>query len=137
MRCWGYNFFSQLGDGKTHDEEQFSTVPVTVIGITDAVAVMTGYSYSCAVLAGGTVKCWGGNDSGQLGVGSFKDSKTPTAVSGITGAIAAASGEGADACAVLTGGSIRCWGNDYDGQLGNGTLGYSTLPVSVIGFGGP
>jgi alpha-tubulin suppressor-like RCC1 family protein len=55
VKCWGYNFYGQLGDGTTTN----NMVPVTVSGITTATSIATGYYHSCALLANGDVKCWG------------------------------------------------------------------------------
>ena len=57
IRCWGANFFGQLGDNSTNH----SSVPVTVMGISTAEQVSSGNFHSCAVLTNGTVKCWGSN----------------------------------------------------------------------------
>ena len=56
VKCWGWNYYGQLGDGSNTD----SSVPVAVAGIGTATAVAIGGD-SCALLAGGTVKCWGAN----------------------------------------------------------------------------
>ena len=60
-----------------------SATPVTVSGITNAVGVYTGFLHTCAVLADGTARCWGGNGFGQLGDGTTTSSATPVQVQGI------------------------------------------------------
>jgi alpha-tubulin suppressor-like RCC1 family protein len=84
--------------------------------------------HSCALVTGGRVKCWGGNDKGQLGNGSNVDSNVPVNVSGITGATQVSSGDH-DTCALVGGGRVKCWGwNDF-GQLGDRTTTDRNLPV--------
>mmetsp|Transcript_13448 Transcript_13448/g.54312 ORF Transcript_13448/g.54312 Transcript_13448/m.54312 type:complete len:97 (-) Transcript_13448:4469-4759(-) len=72
------------GDGTT--TSAYSTA-VTVSGISTATSVDVGFGHSCAVLTDGLVKCWGENDSGQLGDGTTTDRTTPVEVSGITAAM--------------------------------------------------
>ena len=107
-----------------------SNLPGTVSGIANAVAVAAG----CALLSSGTVQCWGGNAYGQLGNGTTTDSSVPVTVSGITNAIAVAAGGSPRTCALLSNGSIQCWGCNTDGQLGNGTTADSSVPVTVSGI---
>ena len=57
VECWGFNQEGQLGGG---NNTQRSVVPVGVIGISTATAVDVGTGSSCALLASGVVKCWGG-----------------------------------------------------------------------------
>ena len=60
-------------------------MPVTVTGITNATAVIAGIYHSCALLPGGSIKCWGTNSSGELGDGRLFLSATPVSVVGISG----------------------------------------------------
>ncbi len=130
IKCWGYNNYGMLGDGTTTD----STTPVEVLGITTALSVaLGGMGHSCAVLTDGKVKCWGQNDSGQLGDGTTTHSSTPVEVSGITMATSIALGD-AHSCAVLTDGTVKCWGRNSNGQLGDGTSTSRYTPVEVSGI---
>ena len=130
VKCWGNNLYGQLGNGTTTS----SPAAVTVTGITTAVAVGTNDYHSCALLAGGTVKCWGFGLWGQLGDGGTAfSSSTPVDVSGITDAVAIAAGRH-HSCAVLGDATIKCWGRNQYGQLGNGTTTDATTPVAVSGI---
>jgi alpha-tubulin suppressor-like RCC1 family protein len=123
--CWGRSAGGQE-----------SLTPVTVTGITTATAISNGAflssSDSCALLSGGTIECWGSDVFGQLGNGTVSafPSSTPVAVSGISTATAVGTG-GPDTCALLSGGTVECWGVNGNGQLGNGTLRNSSTPVTV------
>ncbi len=129
IRCWGYNADGRLGSGGS---DVYSTVPVTVSGISTAVAIAAGGGHACALLADGSIRCWGDNYFGQLGDGTKVDRPTPVAVSGITTAVAIAAGGGwGHTCALLQDGTIRCWGNNMLGQLGDGTYIDRVLPVTV------
>ena len=111
-----------------------SSVPVLVCGITTATAITAGANHACAVLSGGTIKCWGDNYNGQLGDGtSSQYSSEPVLVIGIDTATAITAGFGYS-CALLTGGTINCWGENGYGQLGDGTTNNSSVPVQVSGF---
>jgi len=96
-------------------------------------AIATGYTHACALLTGGTVKCWGYNGFGQLGNGTTTQSTTPVSVSGITTAVMISAGA-YHTCAFLADGTVKCWGYNGYGQLGNGTTTQSTTPVAVSGI---
>lgn len=129
VECWGSNALGQLGNGGVPAS---SSTPVAVSGLTNAVSVSVNLNYACAVLAGGTVKCWGSGDAG-LGTESVSSSNTPVLVSGISNATAVSTGI-AHACALLATGHVACWGANggfYAGALGNGTAEGSVTPVPV------
>ena len=75
-KCWGWNYFGQLGDGTTTDRY----TPVNVSGLTNAVAIAVGDYHTCALLSDGTAKCWGRNDHGRLGDGTTENRYTPVSV---------------------------------------------------------
>jgi len=116
--CWGTGY-AALG---------------TNTGIT-AKAVSVGNSHTCVVLANLSVKCWGDNTYGQLGNGSTTSAlySAPVAASGITNAVDVVTGK-YHTCALLSDQSIKCWGANSSGQLGNGTIIQSLTPVSVSGI---
>ena len=129
MKCWGPNDLGQLGSGATSATP--ATSPVAVSGLADAVDIAVGTS-SCAVRATGSVVCWGGNASGELGASSAAGfSATPVAVSGISAAAQVASGNGV-ACARLNVGTVQCWGRNDHGQLGDGTTTGRSAPGPVL-----
>jgi alpha-tubulin suppressor-like RCC1 family protein len=127
--CWGHNGYSQLGKSSS---VYVSTTPVVVEGISNAITVAAGEDHSCALKAGGSVRCWGWNDHGQLGNGSTVSSYLVVPVNGLSDVVALAAG-GSHTCAVQASGSVRCWGHNNHGQLGNGSTVDSTTPVAVTG----
>ncbi len=139
VACWGANGFGQLGDGSTTN----SLVPVTVSGLSGVRAISTGVEITCALLGAGTVECWGSNQHGSLGSGSASGpqscgfltpcSTVPVVVSGLS-AVRAISVGGSGACALITDGSVWCWGYNVVGQLGDGTATDSSVPVRVSGL---
>jgi hypothetical protein len=152
VSCWGRNYEGALGNGSTVDET-VDAPAAPVVGISDAVAVAAGHYASCALRRLGTVRCWGLNLQGNLGSGSLDSSTVPVEVVGITDATAvvmsyeynggggggptlAVSDEpaGAFACAIVTGGHVKCWGDNRSGALGNGTRDASAVPVDVVGL---
>ena len=117
VQCWGANNVGQLGDGLTIDSTSFSTSPQAA-GLSGAVGISVNGSNSCALISDGTVKCWGSNSNMQLGSGSFSvNSSSPTAVAGLSGVIGVSVGD-THACAVLSNGTVMCWGNGLYKQVG-------------------
>ncbi len=138
--CWGYNVYGQAGDGTTSDVR----LPVEVVGLDNVVEVANGGSHRCALDASSRVWCWGKNVSGECGVGSpSKPDRVPvpaqvTIPYGKPVHVAASAGT---TCVLLEDGTISCWGNNSQGQLGNGTvlntMPYGTTsPTQVLGLSG-
>jgi alpha-tubulin suppressor-like RCC1 family protein len=98
-----------------------------------AAVVSAGGYHTCALTAGG-VKCWGQNDHGQVGDGSWTSRVAPVDVSGLSSGVAAVAAGWQHTCALLTGGGVKCWGKNDLGQLGNGTTIQRNVPVDVSGL---
>jgi alpha-tubulin suppressor-like RCC1 family protein len=136
-RAWGANDGGQLGDGGS---EGSSNVPVTVQGLSGAVAVAAGSGHSLALLSGGTVMAWGDNGFNQLGrpngfPGGVGSSNVPLQVPGL-GKTAAISAGGLFNLALLADGTVDGWGDGAFGQLGNGTTSTLITPTAVSGLTG-
>lgn len=130
--AWGYNASGQLGNGTRAD----GPIPVRVGSLTGVVAVSAGYAHSLALKGDGTVWAWGSNSEGQLGDGTAVTRSTvPVQVAGLSGVIAIAGG-GYYSMALKGDGTVWTWGNNYFGELGNGTTTYSPIPVPVNGLTG-
>ncbi|PKN59038.1 MAG: hypothetical protein CVU56_02795 [Deltaproteobacteria bacterium HGW-Deltaproteobacteria-14] len=136
ISCWGDASRGGLGDGTTSNA---GWAPVTVSAITTAVELSASWLSTCARLANGTVRCWGGNESGQLGTGSAADySATPGTVGpGLTAVTSLGSGN-SHHCAIQ-GGDVYCWGANWGGQLGAAAASqdqyghpYSTVPLKTV-----
>ncbi|HEY5159514.1 MAG TPA: hypothetical protein VII83_00445 [Gaiellaceae bacterium] len=132
--CWGYNRDGQVGDGTVNRVRPYaSPSPSRVVGITKAVSISAGYFHTCALIAGGTVECWGHITASDFAPTPLLESAVPEQVPGITNAISISTG-GFHTCALLAGGSVKCWGADQFGQLGDGKLTDSVKPVAVAGI---
>ncbi len=99
------------------------------------VQVAPGWYHACALLADGTVRCWGNNYGGQLGDGTTLSHGQPAPVVGLSNA-ASIEANYTDSCAQITDGSIRCWGSNNYGQLGNDSTAMSqpSLVVALAGL---
>ncbi|MDX2218148.1 MAG: hypothetical protein SF172_03930 [Burkholderiales bacterium] len=131
--CWGYNGTGQLGIGTTVDRNTPTLLPNLSFGVS---AISAGWVHTCALLSSGGVRCWGNNSFGQLGNGSNTDSTVPVDVTGLGGTAIAISSGGYHSCALMTDRTVRCWGRNFNGQLGNGDFNDTNTPVTVTGLGG-
>ena len=142
VKCWGQNVSGSLGDGTTAIRRSPVDVCASLLPcapLTGATAVSGGHlaDHTCAVVNGG-VKCWGSNTRGALGSASSGSSSVlPVDVVGIpagSGATSVATGQ-AHSCAVV-GGGLRCWGDNDDAELSNGSRGrFSAEPMLALPAG--
>jgi alpha-tubulin suppressor-like RCC1 family protein len=106
VACWGKNGEGELGDGSFTDRIQ----PIDVMGLSaSARAVAVGRTHTCALLAEGTIRCWGGNTNSQLADGTHGHRASPALVQGLF-EVQGLDVAGDATCARFTDGSARCWG---------------------------
>jgi alpha-tubulin suppressor-like RCC1 family protein len=118
VMAWGEGESGQLGNGTLKS----SSVPVTVKGLSGVRAIAAGAEFSLAVLTSGTVEAWGSNAYGQLGDPEIEEtSNVPVAVGGLTGVSTVAAGAN-HALALLSGGTVKAWGEDAFGEIGDGAF---------------
>jgi alpha-tubulin suppressor-like RCC1 family protein len=125
VRCWGDNESGQLGDASFVSR---SSPPAGPVALQEDAVEITAGGHTCARLASGTVKCWGDNDSGQLGVAPSFPSERPIVVPGIPAVAEIAAGAG-HTCAREASGVVWCWGDNSAGQLG--APGTAAAPIVV------
>jgi len=121
--CWG-----QIYD----DGTVWSAAPEAVGGGLTFVSLTSGHRHACGLTAGGTAYCWGSDAQGELGDGTFSNSRVPVPVSGgLTFSSVSAGTE--YTCGITPSGAAYCWGWDVNGELGNGSTTGSAVPVAVTG----
>jgi len=131
--CWGNNGAGEIGHGTTTR----SLSPVAVSGGLTFASISAGEDYTCGVTTGGVAYCWGDNNYGQLGnsanLFTHNPNPVPLPVSGGLTFQTVSAGY-LHTCGVTTAGSVYCWGDNSEGELGNGSLmGGSVTPVLVSG----
>ncbi len=131
VRCWGANEHGQLGLGHTREigkENAVTSVPPISLGASAmqiAVGASKFASHSCALLEGGDLRCWGGNNYGQLGLShrtDVGDDEVPASVAPVSVGVDVArvfAGK-YHTCVLSHAGAARCWGWNSQGQLGLG-----------------
>jgi alpha-tubulin suppressor-like RCC1 family protein len=143
VRCWGSGFLGVLGTGDT-DNRPWPTPVVDVDGdgpLVNITQVSGGSASTCARTAGGQARCWGDNAYGELGVGDTDPHQYAMPVVGVgeagrlTGVVQVSTGWN-HACARVTGGQVRCWGDNTEGQLGDDQPDPSSSPVVVADLDG-
>ncbi len=138
-RCGGYNGYGELGDGSTTT----SYYPVSVrtgggavlAGVGSFGPLTSGYLHRCVALQNGTAECWGYGNDGELGDGTNVQHylAAPVYSSGTTPLtnVTQISDQVQSSCARLADGTVRCWGYNYYGELGNASTASSAYPVQV------
>lgn len=131
VSCWGANDAGQLGDGGTAS----STVPVAVAEVGQGVlAISAGATHTCALTRARAVWCWGDNGSGQLGTGVPAAGSGPREVAGLPARSTGVAAGNGFTCVVFTGRTVRCWGDNGDGQLGLGDTRPRATWETVVGL---
>jgi alpha-tubulin suppressor-like RCC1 family protein len=129
VKCWGWNDWGRLGHGQSVQQEY---IPVAVVGVDSAINISSSFGHTCVTLEDGTVKCWGYGGFGQLGDGKIRTTqRTAVQVLNIDSATQVSVGMG-HSCAVLSDGTVKCWGRNNFGQLGNNSETNSSIPVTVL-----
>jgi alpha-tubulin suppressor-like RCC1 family protein len=143
--CWGGNFAGELGNGSAAGPQQCaaggasygcSTTPVAVSGGLTFGSLSAGQWTTCGVTTGGVAYCWGSNGYGQLGNGTsvfnLNPSPAPVPVSGGLTFASVSTGY-LHTCGVTTQGAAYCWGDNSEGELGDGSTTIHPTPVLVYG----
>lgn len=135
--AWGYNEYGQVGDGSTTDRSN----PVKVSNLTNVIAISAGSSHSMALKDDGTVWAWGYGGNGRLGNDGTNNSSVPVAVIfpefEVGTYVMGIAGGGSHSLALVNDGTVLAWGDNHDGQVGDGTNYNSRLkPVLVSSISG-
>ncbi len=132
VKCWGANGYGQRGTGTTTS----SARPVAVSGLGKGITSLAGGGYhACALTTKGAPKCWGYNGEGELGDNTRVNSAVPVAVYSLSKGVKALVAGSMSTCALTTKGTVKCWGYNGDGELGDGTTSSSLKPVLAAGLG--
>ena len=128
--CWGSN-----GQGRLGSSGPSTPIPSLVEDAPQFAQLVAGGGHSCAVTHEGVPYCWGSNGSGQVGVRSLGTGTTTVRPVQVEGGLTFQSiTVGTQhSCGVTPAGATYCWGDNIDGQLGNGTLTGAARPVLVSG----
>ena len=125
--CWGANWAGQLGDGASAGR----TSPGQVAGGWSLSRIAAGDYHTCAITTGGAALCWGWNSGfGTLGNGYLNDSRWPFLVSGAM-SFSMIAPANSHTCGLATSGAAYCWGSNFAGNIGDGTVGRTTAPGLV------
>lgn len=132
VKCWGGNGWAERGIGPASATLYSSPQPVP--GLTGVVDISAGDNHTCVIMNIGTMKCWGANQYGQLGIGTLDTWRgAPVDVANVSGVTKISAGE-FKTCALTTGGALKCWGYNQYGALGNGSTTNTGSPATPVGF---
>jgi alpha-tubulin suppressor-like RCC1 family protein len=138
--CWGDPFEGEIGDGDPdteYDAPGLTTPgPLVMTVAKPATRIAAGDEQGCALLSTGIVNCWGGNNSGELGNGAEVEKDSPVKAKITTGTavdIGTADGFAPFSCALMSDGTVLCWGDDEFGECGDNTQSFlnNDTPMAV------
>lgn len=129
VKCWVMQ--NEVIPGPRVDWAGPFSAPLTIAHVEHATSVAVGGTHACALIDDGSVRCWGDNESAELGVIGAAASHAGREVPGVADAIAIAAGA-SSTCAVLADGGVICWGLNEHMQLGNGTSRSPMEPTRVV-----
>ncbi len=131
-QCWGFNFFGQVGDGASGVG---ANVDEPTLASSQVARVAAGGNHSCLItIEDSLVKCWGANDSGQVGDNSSGTNRPePTAIPSL-GRTASIAAGGSHTCATRPVGPMQCWGRNSSGQVGDNSTAQRNVPTGVTGL---
>jgi alpha-tubulin suppressor-like RCC1 family protein len=129
--CWGQG--GLLGNGSS----SVSVIPVSVMNLPQGITqLVVGAAHSCILTSNGGAYCWGNNTNGQIGIGSTTSLLTPAQVTGLGSGVSKLFIGSSKSCAVMADRSVKCWGQNRFGELGDDTMADQTSPVLVTGMPG-
>jgi alpha-tubulin suppressor-like RCC1 family protein len=127
-RCWGDGDYAQLGF-----EASRVTTPLRSLDLGSGfIGISAGDWHTCALTDLGAVKCWGDNSEGNLGGGSADPLTGLVDVVNLDGRVTSVAAGSGHACALAASGTVKCWGANLYGQLGDGTTYARSSPVFVV-----
>lgn len=136
VKCWGDNTYGQLGDGTNIS----SSLPVRVLSVGGTPASISAGEYdTCVALTTGILRCWGLNDSYQLGTGDQDNRNVPVTASRVVTPVVQVAMGYRHTCALFQTGGMACWGARERGQLGTGSNSYFPIadprpPLDLTGL---
>ena len=129
---WGANDSGQLGDGTLENRRE----PVQVMGISEVMALSAGHRHTLALLKNGKVKAWGSNLHYQLGRLFTIQTAEPVEITGFNNTVTSVASGGYHVIAIAGDHTLRSWGHNKFGQLGNSTRDYQRAPVPALFLSG-
>lgn len=127
--CWGSNRDGRLGMGRP-DEGFNADIAFPIADPHSFTTVSVGATAACGVTTGKAIRCWGSNESGQLGDGTTQSSTRPVPVRSDLSFVSVSSGR-IHSCGLTLDGTAYCWGGNGQGQLGIGTTSDALVPTRV------
>jgi hypothetical protein len=128
VACWGDNSQAQFGNGATSGTP--SSTPTAVPGLAGVTDLASGSRHLCALIADGSVGCWG---TGSMGNGDVSETRRSPQLVRNLGAVVALAAGFEHTCALRSNGQLACWGANGEGQLGLGDFGTRTTPSTLPG----